>query len=300
MTHAVLIHSPGGGSASDEDLERARALLSERFELEVLLVSDDASPPELAARALAAGARLLIASGGDGTVSGVGGAMVGVPDAVLGIIPRGTANSIAGHLGVPYGFDAACAVILGGHTRVIDTATVNGRPMLLMATLGVHAEAITEVDPERKKALGVLAYVLEGAERLVGDELFEVTLEADGARATCMANAVTVANMSRSTTLLAQGPAATEADDGRLSVTVVATRGLVDAVATTLHLATSALLKRAADRENIGHFQTREVRVETRAPRRVMVDGEDATEAPITVCCVPASLRVLVPEATGG
>lgn len=295
MSRATMIHSPGGGSASEEDLERARALLSAELDLEVLLVSDEASPVDLARRALASGSRLLIASGGDGTVSAVGGALVGTADATLGILPRGTANSIAGHLGVPRDVEAACAVILGGHTRVIDTATVNGRPMLLMATMGVHAEAITEVDPARKKALGVLAYVLEGVERMVGDELFEVTVEAHGGRATTMANAVTVANIARASTLLAQGPAAIEADDGQLSVTVVATRGLLDAVATAAHLAASALFRRDADRENVGHFQAREVRVETTEPRRVMVDGEDAMDAPITVRGVPHSLRVLVP-----
>jgi len=76
---------------------------------------------------------------------------------------------------------------------------------------------------------------------------------------------------------------------------VVATQGLVDAVATAAHLAASALFQRDADRANVGHFQAREVRVETRAPRRVIVDGEDAMDAPITVRSVPGSLRVLVP-----
>jgi diacylglycerol kinase family enzyme len=286
-----LIHSPGGGSASEEDLERARALLSAALDLEVLLVSDEASPVDLARRALASGSRLLIASGGDGTVSAVGGAMVGTADAALGILPRGTANSIAGYLGVPRDVDAACAVILAGHSRVIDTATVHGRPRLLLAPMGVH--------PARKKALGVIAYALEGVERMVGSELFEVTVEAHGGRATTMANAVTVANIARATTLLAQGPAATEADDGQLSVTLVATRGLLDAVATAAHLAASALFRRDADRENVGHFHAREVRVETAEPRRVMVDGEDACEAPITVRGVPRSLRVLVPAGEG-
>lgn len=299
MAYATLIHSPGGGTASDEDLERARAHLSETLDLEVALVSEDSPPPELARRAVASGSRLLIASGGDGTVSAVGGALVGIPDAALGILPRGTANSIAGHLGVPRDVDEACAVILAGHARVIDTATVNGRPMLLMATLGVHAEAVTEVDPARKKALGVLAYVLEGAERMLDDDLFEVTIEANGQRATVMVNALTVANIARATTLLAQGPASTEADDGQLGVTLVAVRGLVEAVATTFHLATSALLRRPAERDNVGHFRTREVRVETREPRRVMVDGEDAMDTPVTVRCVPQSLRVLVPAEEG-
>jgi diacylglycerol kinase family enzyme len=306
MAYATLIHSPGGGSASDEDLERARTLLSEKLELEVMLVSKDASPPDLARRALAGGSRLLIASGGDGTVSGVGGVLSGRADAVLGILPRGTANSIGTHLEVPRDIDAACAVILGGHTRVIDSAVVQGegmqgetqpRPMLLMATIGVHAEAITEVDPERKKSLGALAYVLEEVDRMLADDnLFEVTVEANGQRATSMANAVTVANIARVTTVLAQGPAAIEADDGQLDVTLVAIRGFAEAVATSFHLATSALLSRPAERDNVGHFSTKQIRIETREPKRVMIDGEDAMDTPITVRVLPKSLRVLVPR----
>ncbi|MDB4974096.1 MAG: hypothetical protein JWN48_2437 [Myxococcaceae bacterium] len=297
MAYATLIHSPGGGSASDEDLARARELLSAELELEVALVSDDASPPELARRALADGSRLLIASGGDGTVSGVGGVLVGHPDALLGILPRGTANSIATHLEIPRNIEAACAVILAGHTRVIDSARVNGKPMLLMATIGVHAEAITEVDPERKKSLGALAYVLEEVDRMLADDnLFEVTVEANGQRASSMANAVTVANIARVSTVLAQGPASIEADDGALDVTLVAIEGFADALATTFHLATSALLQRPAARDNVGHFRTTEVRIETREPKRVMIDGEDADVTPITVKCLPRSLRVLVPR----
>src|SRR3989338_7266217 len=101
---------------------------------------------------------------------------------------------------------------------------------------------------------------------MLDDDLFEVTIEANGQRATVMVNALTVANIARATTLLAQGPASTEADDGQLGVTLVAVRGLVEAVATTFHLATSALLRRPAERDNVGHFRTREVRVETREP----------------------------------
>jgi YegS/Rv2252/BmrU family lipid kinase len=300
MERATLIHSPGGGSASEEDLSRASELLSARFALDVVRVSDSASPPDLARAALAAGSRLLIASGGDGTVSGVGGVLVGRADAALGIVPRGTANSIAGFLGVPSDIDEACAVVLAGHARVIDTATVNGRPMLLMATIGLHADAITGVDPARKKSLGVLAYVLEGASRVTAEDLFEITLEANGQRGTYEVSAVTLANLAPAATLLAQGPATIEADDGYVSVTIVAMHGLADALATTLHLAASALLERPADRDNIGHFRAREVRVTTRAPRRVMVDGEDAMDAPIVVRSVPRSLRVLVPPPDEG
>jgi YegS/Rv2252/BmrU family lipid kinase len=312
MAYATVIHCPGGGSASDEGLEQARKLLSAKLDLDVFVVDADNSAAELAQEAVARGSKVVIASGGDGTVSSVASALIGKPDTSLGILPRGTANSISVQLGIPHDLEAACAIITGGHTRVIDSAVVqagsasasehsntvggaHGQTMLLMATIGVHAEAITKVDPERKKRYGALAYVLEEVERLLDNELFEVTLEANGQRETCLANAVTVANIARPATVLAQGPASIEEDDGLLDVTIVAIRGFAEALATTFHLATSALRQLPAERDNVGHFRAREVRITTKDPKRVMIDGDDATSTPITVRCLPRSLSVLVP-----
>ena len=296
MPHATLIYNPGAGTASDEELERARAILGEAFELDVRSAAVDRPPEVLAAEAVRDGATLLIAAGGDGTVSGVASALVGRDEIALGILPRGTANSIATQLGINRDLEQACAVIAGGHTRLIDTARVNERVMLLMATIGVHAEAITEVDPERKRKYGAMAYVLEEVERIMEDDLFEVTITANGHEATCVANAVTVANLARPATLLAQGPAEIVEDDGLLDVTFVAIRGLADALATSFHLATTALMQRPTDRENIGFFRTQEIRITTKEPKRVMVDGEDATETPVLIQALPKSLRVLVPR----
>lgn len=296
MAYASLIHCPRGGSASEEDAEQARALLSPRLELEVLRVEGERSPADLARQAIAGGAKVVIASGGDGSVSSVGSVLVGRDDVTLGIIPRGTANSIAAFLGIPRDLEAACAIIRDGHTHRIDTARVNGISMVLMATVGLHAEAITDVDPERKKRYGAFAYVLEEVERMLDAELFDVTVEANGQESTFPANAVTVANIARPATLLAQGPATIVEDDGLLDVTVVAIRGFADAVATSWHLATSALRQQPAERDNIGSFRTKRIRIATALPKRVMVDGEDATDTPVVIECIPRSLRVLVPK----
>jgi YegS/Rv2252/BmrU family lipid kinase len=296
MLHAALIHNPCGGSANDEELERARALLSEHFTLDVHLIDAEHAPRQLAERALSEGATVLIASGGDGTVSSVAAAIVGRDDATLGIIPRGTANSIAGHLGITRELEQACAVISGGHTRLVDTASVNEQPMLLMATVGLHADAITEADPERKRRFGALAYVIEEAERMLDDQLFEITISANDQEATCIANAITVANMAPPHSLLAQGPAEIVEDDGLLDVTIVAIRGLAEAVATSFHLATTALMQKPAERDNIGFFRTAEIHISTKEPKRVMIDGEDATETPLVIRALPRSLRVLAPK----
>ena len=295
MAHAAIIHNPGGGSACEEDIERAREILSEHFDCNVHIVAADAPPGELARRALAAGSKLLIAAGGDGTVSAVASTLIGHPEAKLGILPRGTANSIAGCLGIPSDLEGACNVIATGEARLIDTGLVNELPMILLATIGVHADAVVEADPERKRRYGSFAYVIEEVERMLGEDLFEVTVEAKGQRASAQVNAITVANLAPTGNLLAQGSATIDADDGELDVTLVAIRGFAEALATSFHLATRALMEQPAERDNIGHFRTTQIRIETDTPRRVMVDGEDAAETPVTIRAVPKSLRVLVP-----
>lgn len=292
---ATIIHHPSGGSASDDALATACSLLSRHFELDVSPLEPNSSPTELAHKAVARGSELLIASGGDGTVSAVAAAVVGKPDLRLGILPQGTANSISVHLGIPGDLARACEVIIAGHERVIDTARVNDRPMVLMCTLGIHAEAVTQVDPELKRKYGALAYVLEEASRFFDDSLFEASIETRSERFTFRASALTIANIARPATLLAQGPAEIIEDDGKLDVTLVAIDGVADAIVTSLHLAAHALAGLPANRANIAHFQVAWVRVTTPEPVRVMVDGEDACETPITVQAVPRSLRVRVP-----
>lgn len=295
MQLATLIHNRGAGSARDAELERAQALLAPHFELDVRIATAELTPSLLAQQAVHEGAELLIASGGDGTVSSVAAALIGKLDRTLAILPRGTANSIAAQLGVPADLEQACAVITGGQSRIIDTASVNGQAMLLFASIGVHAQAITEADPERKRLYGPIAYVFEEVEHMLRDELFEITLESNGQTATCSANAVTVANLARAATLLAQGAGSVVEDDGLLDVTIVAIRGLAEALATSFHLATRAITQTPSERDNVGFFRTTEIRISTREPRRVMIDGEDATETPIVVVAVPKSLRVAVP-----
>lgn len=291
----TLIYHPGGGSAEVAEIEHARACLAAHFELETVLVGEGENPRDLALAALQSGSKLLIACGGDGTVSAVGSALVNHQDARLGILPRGTANSIAGHLGIPSNLEEACAVIAKGQERVIDTAEVNDRPMLLMVTLGVHADAITQVDPAFKRKYGVLAYVMTEIEKMAGESLFEATVQLSDATYTFEASAITVANLAPATTLPAQGPDKLIDDDGLLDVTLIALRGFADALVTTFHLATHAFAEKPAERENIAFFRVSELTIDTPEPRDFMVDGELGGQTPITVRCIPRSLRVIVP-----
>jgi diacylglycerol kinase (ATP) len=95
------------------------------------------------------GADCVLVAGGDGTVSRAGGvlARLGLP---LGILPGGTANDLARTLGIPADPSQTAKVILGGHRRRIDLATVNGHPFFNVASIGLSAELADSVDRRRR------------------------------------------------------------------------------------------------------------------------------------------------------
>jgi YegS/Rv2252/BmrU family lipid kinase len=129
-------------------------------ELAVAAVTTFEEAVAAARGAVAAGAGLVIAAGGDGTTRAVAEALAG-SDTALGILPRGTVNVFAREVGVPLaGVLDALEVCLYGETRRLDLGLCDGRPFLLMASAGFDALAVGNVNADVKGVVGAPAYAL--------------------------------------------------------------------------------------------------------------------------------------------
>ncbi len=162
VREAVIIGNPKAGRAGREDyLKRyAEILRSGGLNVEVWPTERPQHATELAALA---GARLVIAAGGDGTVNEVVNGLE--TDATLGILPLGTANVMARELGLPLKAEAACKRILAGRERRIDVGVATDRKgrdrrFTCMAGLGFDAHVVNEVTPGLKRYLKILAFPL--------------------------------------------------------------------------------------------------------------------------------------------
>jgi len=120
------------------------------------------------------GADLVVAAGGDGTINEVVNGLLewaeehegALPR--LGIVPMGTANDLAGGLGIPAGDpEAAMAIAMAGTPYEVDVARVNGRYFLNVSTGGAGAEATDEASDDLKRILGPVAYVITGVRKFV-------------------------------------------------------------------------------------------------------------------------------------
>ncbi|TFD31546.1 diacylglycerol/lipid kinase family protein [Cryobacterium cryoconiti] len=129
--------------------------------------ADDAG--QAAARlALAQGANLVLAAGGDGTVRAVAQVLrgSGVP---LAVVPLGTGNLLARNLRLPLSsLDEATTIAFTGLDKPIDVGvasvrsedgTTSDHVFLVMAGIGIDAQMIASTRPDLKKKVGWLAYV---------------------------------------------------------------------------------------------------------------------------------------------
>lgn len=110
----------------------------------------------LAATAVERGADVVVAIGGDGTVNEIGRALVHT-SAALGIIPCGSGNGLARHLGIPMDTRMAIDVLNEGHMECIDYGKVNGR--LFFCTCGVGFDAFVSLKFAETGKRGLLTYL---------------------------------------------------------------------------------------------------------------------------------------------
>jgi len=136
--------------------------------------------PKYARRALARGADVIFVWGGDGMVQRCIDALAGT-QAVLAILPAGTANLLAANLHIPADLTEAVRVGLYGDRRRLDTGSVNGEHFAVMAGAGFDASMIKQADRALKDRIGRAAYLYTGARNLTAHRA-KADIEVDGAR----------------------------------------------------------------------------------------------------------------------
>ena len=156
------------------------------------------------AEALEAGADMVIAAGGDGTVRAVAEALRG-KDASLGLLPSGTGNLLARNLDLSLdNLDDSIATAFRGRDRDIDLGVVdvereNGEretfAFVVMAGVGLDAKMLANTNDELKKRVGWLAYVDAIMRALRDNNKIDVRYELDdGGRKTMRAHTIIVGN----------------------------------------------------------------------------------------------------------
>ena len=241
--------------------------------------------------AIQAGVALIFAVGGDGTVSEIGRRLIGTP-VVLGVLPVGSGNGLARHLGIPLDIAAAVRASLAGKVTRIDTATVNEYPFLGIA--GVGFDALIAERFAASTVRGLQTYVKESLLSIGSYKAAGYDIVVDGRRLYTRAFLITVANSNQYGNDVKIAPLAS-LQDGLFDVTIVG-----DAPLTSAPLILGRLLMgQIQESSHVTSFRGKRVEIIREAAGPAHVDGEPIHLPENLLFTInPASLNVLVPTST--
>jgi YegS/Rv2252/BmrU family lipid kinase len=287
----VLVHAGKSLGAGPEEFRTALADAGHAdppwFE-----VAKSKKAPKEVRRLLDQGVDRMLVWGGDGTVRRCIDTIVAEDAHIeLGILPAGTANLLAGALGIPTDLDDALDVALHGDPRPIDVGLINGEAFAVMAGTGFDALMIRDADDGAKHRLGKLSYVRAAARNLdlAGAEA-RVTIDGDHwfeGRATC----VLVGNVGRILGGIDVFPDA-RWDDGALDIGVVTAQSRTE----WLRVGARAVLGKidSSPLVQIGRARTATIRLDAKMPWE-LDGGDQPKEKKFDVSVLPARQPICVP-----
>lgn len=235
------------------------------------------------------GVKAVFAVGGDGTIHEVAKRLIGT-DIALGVVPTGSGNGFARHLGLPMNFRKAIRACCGLRVEIIDSASVNGTPFINMMGIGFDAWIADAF--ARAGTRGLITYVreaLRGFARYAAEE-YEVTV--DGSTTRHRAYVVAVANASQYGNNARIAPLASM-QDGILDVTLIE-----EAPFFRLPLIAAQLFAGNLHRgRGVTTLRGRNIVVRRMSDGAAHLDGEPVTlPSSVAIDVVPRSLRVIVPD----
>jgi YegS/Rv2252/BmrU family lipid kinase len=165
---------------------------------------------ELAKEGVAKNFSRIVAVGGDGTVNEVAQGLIhsSVP---MGIIPKGSGNGLARHLGIPMKIAPALSSLFKSQPLVMDTFTVNGKLSLNVSGLGFDGHIANLFGKNKKR--GLSGYAKITVKEFFQFNEFEVDLHIDGKLFKRKAFIIAIANSSQYGNNARIAPAASVCDE---------------------------------------------------------------------------------------
>ena len=243
------------------------------------------------ARALDLEPDLLIAGGGDGTLS-LAARHLAYRDVALGIVPLGTTNNFARTLGIPLSVAGAVGLLTQGKVADVDLGQVNGTFFANLVSVGLSGHVAATVRHDLKRLLGRAAYPLTALARLPRHRPFRAVITVGGAGG--QERAVTTHQLNIANGSFHGGRPITadaSADDRLLLAYSLGGRSRPALIgATTRHVLTGARRTQAEP----AFLATRDLWLRTEPPLPLDIDGEIHGETPARITLAANALRVVV------
>ena len=287
MTDIDFIVNPISGGKSKSGMLSAigKHLDTTRFRPRILFTEKAGDAQQMARESQA---EWVVAVGGDGTVDEVARGLLG-SDKVLGILPCGSGDGLALHLGISRSPVHAVKTLNQACVVPIDVAQMNGQPFFCTAGMGL--DAAVSLDFSLSTHRGLSNYISLAWDKWKQHPIENYSLRADDESWSGQAVFVTVANANQWGNQARIAPWAS-LQDGLLDVVVVRPFSTLEIP----ELATRLMTGLAATSRRVLHFSASRIHIHRDHPGAVHFDGdpfEGGTD--FDLCVQPGALKVLVP-----
>ncbi|GJM59799.1 diacylglycerol/lipid kinase family protein [Persicobacter diffluens] len=218
----------------------------------------------------------VIAIGGDGTVNEIAGALAGSPTA-MGVLPKGSGNGLARHLGIPMELKRAIKWMRKAKTQPMDTLEMNGKFFINVAGIGFDAHVAHRF--AKAGSRGLHTYVKESILAYFTYPKKNYRLQWNGQDLSTKAFLISIANSSQFGNNAYIAPHAS-VSDGKVDVSIIRACPIWYAPWMGYRLFTKSLHRSRFYQS----FQTKEVLISCEREEEVHLDGEAVQmELPLTV-----------------
>lgn len=297
-----IIYNPAAGSAHRFNrLSRLEKRLRElNNEVVTLPTHRPGDGKHNTRQALAEGAEVVVAVGGDGTLNEVIQVLAGTPVPLVAY-PAGTTNVWCKQIRMPLNPRKAASVILNGTKQTVDLGKLGDRYFLVMAGIGFDGEIVRAINTDVKKRIGKLAYIF-AAIPLIKIKQFNFSIKfnpgsADEHNLNFSSAMLVVQNAQRYATVNLAPTA--KVCDGKMELVVFNTSNMWEKLARVLSVASG----NAGKDKKIERFSLRKAVIRSETPVAAQVDGDlygIIDSQPLEITCEPGALNVLVPVTAPG
>ncbi len=293
-----LIYNPLAGQRDVQEhlLEARRLLVSKGWSVEWFVEDDARKITALAKEAAAADYDVVIAAGGDGTISRVVNGLARTETA-LGVLPAGTGNVWAQEMGIPVSrifarraILEAAEILMHGEVRRVDLGTADENYFLMWAGVGLDAKITEEVRHDLRRQMGNIVVWVTGVQVARHYSGVRTAITVDGRKVYKRVIFAIVGNAQLYGGLVRITPIA-RIDDGLLDVCVFKGEGFP---ATLRHLV-SIFSRHHMRSPQVDYYQGESVVISAEEPLPVHLDGDPMGHTPMKFGVAPKALRVLLP-----
>jgi YegS/Rv2252/BmrU family lipid kinase len=279
----------GKGDALGEEV--VRLLTEDGIEVTTIRVGADHAGPADVRGAIHDGVDLVVIIGGDGTLRASLETLVRTQVLVL-LVPGGTSNLVATHLGMPAKPQALVKVLTTGEERKLDVARLDGEAFVLAAGFGLATDVIEDANQELKRFLGPIAYLWSFFTNFTRKRVRTTFVFEDGRRVKHNAKIVLITNCAETLASVDVVPGSS-VQDGLLDVAVFRFATFWQ----FLRLCRSAITGRWQRTREAVFYRTTSLEVWLDRPMPIQIDGDVFEERDyFQVKLEPAALRVIAPK----